>query len=141
MSQPTANDGHIDPRGDQMNGGGMAEDMGSHPLGRQRWDVLRRPLDIALELVADPRGAERLARAVHKERLLRQARLTAEQRGQQVGRLWPERTEALLLALPHKAYVGGGVEVDGLGTKVERLLDTRARIIQACEERVIPLPL
>jgi hypothetical protein len=128
MPQPTANDGDIDPRGDEMNGGGMPEYMGRPPLGRQRWDVLRRPLDIALELVADPCGAERWAIAVHQEWFMQQAGLTEEQRGQQVGRLWPERTEALLLALPHEACVCGCVDVEGPGTEIEPLLDARPRI-------------
>jgi hypothetical protein len=39
-------------------------------------------------------------RRLHIPYTLLQAGLTAQQRGQQVGGLWPERTEALLLALP-----------------------------------------
>jgi hypothetical protein len=141
MPQPPANDGAIDPRGDEMNGGGMPEYLGRHPRGRQRWEVLRRPLDIVLELGADPCGAARLAIAVHKEWCMRQAGLTAEQGGQQVGRRWPGRTEALLLALPHEACVRGCVDVEGPGTEIERLVDARPRIISAGEERVIPLAL
>jgi len=70
-----------------------------------------------------------LAIAVDKEGLLGQAGLTAQQYREQVSRLWPEWTEAFLLALPDEAHVRGCLEADRSGAEVEGLLDARTRVV------------
>ena len=59
---------------------------------------------------------------------------------QQVGRLRPQRTPALLTALAHEPELEGAGELEVVGPEVEQLLDSRAGVEQRREEGIVASP-
>lgn len=90
MTKPATDNGDVDPRRDEVYGGGVSEAVRRHMLSPQRWRGFGRRLHIGCKLEPNAGCAERLAIAVDEQPLVQCTRLSLQQFFQQQHGFRPE---------------------------------------------------
>jgi hypothetical protein len=114
--------------------------MWSHVLSSQGRQALSGTSHVVGEFEAHTGGAQGFAEAIHEERLITGPRLSLEQRREEIHCFWPQRTNSLLPAFSEQGHLCGRAEADGLRTQIQRLLDSRSRVVEQRKQHMITLP-
>jgi hypothetical protein len=140
MPEPTADDGDVDACRDKVNGGRVPEAVRCHMLRTKRRRRFSGRFDVGRELEPHARGAQWFAVPIHEDALAWRARLPLQQLLEQRHGFRPERTEAFLAPLAIETHAVWCFEPDRLGTQIERLLDTRAAVIEDGQQHMVAHP-
>ena len=140
VAEPVADRHEVDAGLQKMNGGGVAERHGGGPACGERRCHGRAP---ARRTCAGGSG-RRIGSVARHDGCERAAGVElgidptlGEQRAENLGRLWPERTEALLAAFAAEPHLERANELEVDGPQVEDLLHARAGVEEREQERVI----
>jgi hypothetical protein len=106
VPEPAANNGYINPGGNQRDRCGVSKRMRRNVFLCQGRNGLRGGLYILRKLESHSRCAERLAVAVYEHRLIVRAWSTTQECLQQLNGLGPQRTNALSASSAEQAYRG-----------------------------------
>src|SRR5438132_1111223 len=130
MPQPAANYRHVHALRDKRNGGRMSIRVRGDSLAGQGWNLLGGRCHVTLQLEANAGSSKRVSIPVHEDGFVFHARLSFQQRLQQLDGLRPERADAFLLPLAEQANVEGRFQAKVARCEVQGLLNARSGVVK-----------